>query len=285
MEYKLVAVDLDGTLLDENYRIGQNALDAIACAAEAGVAFTIATGRMHDSAAKFARLLGLELPIISYNGSVIRAAGAPEEYRHLKVPRDSAAEALSLVGKDKALRYAFLEGRVLTDTPHEWTDNYAKVMGVRMECVEDLVARLNGDPTMIVFMCDESDTPNTTEFLSKRLDSSVRLTNSNPWFVDVLNKNASKADALKFLANRLGISMKQTIAIGDSWNDLEMLEAAGLGVAVANAAEKLKVHADYVTRSERGLGVVEVLEKFVNRGSYTNSTFASPAAGLQSDEI
>lgn len=284
MEYKLVAVDLDGTLLDENYRIGQDALAAISRAADAGVAFTIATGRMHDSAAKFARLLGLELPIISYNGSVIRAAGASEEYRHLKVPRASAVEALSLVGKDKALRYAFLGDRVLTDTPHEWTDNYAKVLGVTMECVEDLVARLDGDPTMIVFMCDESDTPNTTEFLSQRLDSSVRLTNSNPWFVDVLNKNASKADALKFLADKLGVSMTETIAIGDSWNDLEMLEAAGLGVAVANAAEKLKMHADYVTRSERGLGVVEVLEKFVIRGSSANSALASLAPGLQPEE-
>ncbi len=267
MNYKLVAVDLDGTLLDEEHRIGKDALDAIGRAADAGVAFTIATGRMHDSAAKFAEVLGLELPIISYNGSVIRSAGESEEYRHLKVPKESAAEALSLVGKDKALRYAFMNDRVITDTPHEWTDNYAKVLGVDMECVEDLIARLDDDPTMLVFMCDESDTPVTTEFLAGRLDSSVRLTNSNPWFVDVLNRDASKASALKFLADELGIPMEETIAIGDSWNDLEMLQVAGLGVAVANAAEELKSRADYVTRGARGRGVVEVLEKFASGAS------------------
>ncbi|MCL5291326.1 MAG: Cof-type HAD-IIB family hydrolase [Actinobacteria bacterium] len=264
LNYKLVAIDLDGTLLTEGYEIEPAALDAIQSAAKMGVKFTIATGRMHGSAARFAEELGVEVPLITYNGSVVRCAISGNEYRHLKVPREAAIKALSLVGSDRALRYVFTYDRVITDTPDEWTDRYARILGVEMHLTEDLAnTSLDDDPTMIVFMCEEGRTKMTTDLLAQELDSSVRLTNSNPWFVDVLHKDASKASSLRYVADKLGILIEETIAIGDSWNDLEMIEAAGVGVAVANATEKLKERADYVTSAERGAGVAEVLEKFV----------------------
>ncbi|MCL4498712.1 MAG: Cof-type HAD-IIB family hydrolase [Chloroflexi bacterium] len=263
MHYKLVAMDLDGTLLNEDHTIDPGALDAIRRAAERGVTFTIATGRMHGSAERFAAPLGIEVPLISYNGSVVRSALSGREHRHLRVPRAAAATALSLIKADKALRYAFMDDRVLTDTPHEWTDQYAKILGIEMALVDDIADALEDDPTMLVFMCEEADTSRLTGYLSCELDSAVRLTNSNPWFVDVLNADASKAMALRFLAESLGVRMRETVAIGDSWNDLEMIEAAGLGVAVANGTDRLKEWADYITTEERGRGVAEVLRTFI----------------------
>lgn len=261
--YKLVALDLDGTLLGEDYSIDPRALKAIEEAAGRGVSFTIATGRMHASARRFADILGFEIPIITYNGSVVRCAISGEEYRHLRVERETARAAFELVKGDRLLRYAFLDDRIVTDTPDEWTDRYAQALGVTMEYAGDLSSYLESDPTMVVFMCGAEQTKALTDFLARELDSTVRLTNSNPWFVDVLNIGASKALALDFLADRLGVSLTETIAIGDSWNDLEMIEAAGLGVAVANATEKLRERADYVTLAERGRGVAEAIEKFV----------------------
>ncbi|MHB0975941.1 MAG: Cof-type HAD-IIB family hydrolase [Candidatus Aquicultorales bacterium] len=260
--YKLVALDLDGTLLDEDHSIDPAVKSAIHEAAAGGVAFTIATGRMFASAVRFAEILELEVPLITYNGSVVRSAVSGLEHRHLRIPRDAASAAFRLLD-GRALRYAFFDDHVATDTPHEWTDRYARILGVDMQATESLIDYSNGDPTMVVFMCEEHETRPFTDMLADKLDSAVRLTNSNPWFVDLLHPQASKATALEFLAASLGITLEETLAVGDSWNDIEILEAAGLGVAVANATDTLKATADYITTSERGLGVLEALRKFV----------------------
>ncbi|MNR55151.1 putative phosphatase [compost metagenome] len=91
----------------------------------------------------------------------------------------------------------------------------------------------------------------------------MHITKSKPYFLEFMHKEGTKGAALTFLADHFGCDLSETIAIGDSWNDHEMLEAAGLGVAMGNAIAPLKELADYVTASNNDDGVKEVIEKFV----------------------
>lgn len=263
MAYKLVALDLDGTMLDDDKILNRNTVEMIREASEYGVRFTIATGRMSRGALRYADELGVDIPVITYNGAIMRSIYSGEVYREFKVPAEPAKEALRLLGDEPVLRYAFLGEDVFTDTAHDWTDRYADLLGVEIHQVADVQDMLDEDPTMLVFMVPVGRAQLLTQTLKSKLDSQVRITNSADWFLDVLHPQATKGLALAQLAEHLGIEREEVIAIGDNINDLEMVEYAGLGVAVANATDELKVVADYITEAPISKGVEEVIRRFI----------------------
>ncbi|HEY3373466.1 MAG TPA: Cof-type HAD-IIB family hydrolase [Candidatus Aquicultor sp.] len=263
MGYKLVALDLDGTLLAKEKYIAESTSERIAEAEKLGVKFTIATGRMSRGALRYAEQLGIDIPIITYNGAVTRTVAAGTVCREYKVPLKGAMQAINLLKGQPVLRYAFVDDEVYTDTPHEWTDRYAELLEVEMQFVDDIHDALTTDPTMLVFMVTELKAAELTYVLREHLNQGVRVTNSAEWFLDVLNEEASKGFALKWLADSLGIAREEVIAIGDNSNDLEMIQYAGLGAAVSNASPGLAAAADYVATLPMCEGVDEIIDKFV----------------------
>ncbi len=263
MSYKLVALDLDGTLLSNDKTIAGSTVELIQQAKRNGVRFTIATGRMSRGALRYAQELEIDIPIITYNGAMTRSPISEDIYHECKVPAERAIDAINLLRDEPVLRYVFLNDDVYTDTPHEWTDRYADLLGVTMNFVDDTRELLIDDPTMLVFMVTELRARELTMLLKSELESQVKITNSADWFLDVLPVRSSKGSALAKLAGSLGIKREEVIAIGDNLNDLEMIEYAGLGVAVANAAEELKSAANYITTLPINEGVEEVLQKYV----------------------
>jgi len=263
LSYKLVAIDLDGTLLSDEKVIPDSTVELISEAYKRGVAFTIATGRMSRGALRYAEQLGINIPIITYNGAIIRSPMSGCVYREHKVPASGAVQAVTLLKDQPVLRYIFLGDEVYTDTRHDWTDRYADLLGVEMNFVGDVLDILSEDPTMLVFMVPVMKAVELTEVLKNGLDSQVRITNSTEWFLDVLSAKASKGLALKQLAEHLGIAREDVVAIGDNLNDIEMVEYAGLGVAVANASDGLKNIADYVTERPLAEGIEEVITKYI----------------------
>jgi len=282
LSYKLVAIDLDGTLLSDEKTVPDTTVELIREAHKRGVAFTIATGRMSRGALRYAEQLGIDIPIITYNGAVIRSPMSGCVYREHKLPAVGAAQAVTLLKDQPVLRYVFLEDEVYTDTPHDWTDRYAGLLGVEMNFVGDVLELLSEDPTMLVFMVPVMKAIELTELLKSGLDSQVRITNSTEWFLDVLSAKASKGLALKQLAEHLGIAHEEVIAIGDNLNDVEMIEYAGLGVAVANATDGLKSVADYITEGPLAEGVEEVIIKHIlsdTDNGKTNATASEIVSG------
>jgi hypothetical protein len=279
LSYKLVALDLDGTLLSGEKVIAESTLTLIQEAKNTGVKFTIATGRMSRGALRYAEKLEIDIPIITYNGAVTRSPISDRVYHECKVPAGRAIDAINLLKDEPVLRYVFLHDNVYTDTPHDWTDRYADLLGVEMNFVDDTRELLAEDPTMLVFMVTELKARELTDLLKSELDSQVKITNSTDWFLDVLPIRASKGSALKQLGQRLGIKREEIIAIGDNRNDLEMIEYAGLGVAVANATEEVKQVADYVTTLPISEGVEEVLEKYLLAGKDCSSPLFAPDVG------
>ncbi|MBE0446663.1 MAG: HAD family phosphatase [Actinobacteria bacterium] len=276
MGYKLVALDLDGTLLSEDKAIADSTSKLIKEARNSGVKFTIATGRMSSGAIRYAKQLGIDIPIITYNGAVIRNLASGYTYREYKVPAEGAMDAIDMLKGEPALRFVFLGDDVYTDTPHEWTDGYAELLEVKMNFVDDVRDLLAQDPTMLVFMVPTLRAVELAGVLKAKLNSQVRITNSTDWFLDILHPKASKGLALRQLAESLGVAREEIIAIGDNLNDLEMVEYAGIGVAVANATDDLKAAADYVTDLPLSEGVGEVIMKYVLSEPDLNDSLFAP---------
>lgn len=269
-------------MLSDDKSIADSTVKLIQQARSNGVRFTIATGRMSKGALRYAKELDIDIPIITYNGAMIRSPITEQVYHECRLPAGRAIDAINLLQDEQVLRYIFLNDDVYTDTAHEWTDRYADLLGVEMNFVDDTrELLLTDDPTMLVFMVTELKARELTMLLKSRLDSQVKITNSADWFLDVLPVRASKGSALAQLARTLDIEREEIIAIGDNLNDLEMIEYAGLGVAVANASDELKAAADYIADFPISEGVEEVLHKYVLSGNNYSRSLYAPDIGSQ----
>ncbi|MDA8234809.1 MAG: Cof-type HAD-IIB family hydrolase [Clostridia bacterium] len=262
MKYKLVAMDLDGTLLGLDKKISQETVDLIQEKAASGVVFTIATGRFYHSALPYARQLGLDVPIITYNGAMIKASLSEQVYHHLTLDLELARQAIGLIQPHEGMRFLFYDDVIATDAG-EAAVPYEFALKVNFRYETDLLATANREPTMVVFRVPEANTPELTARLTGHLGDRVHITNSLPFFIEINHPEADKGRALAKLGKTLGIRREEIIAIGDSYNDLEMVEYAGLGAFVGNAPEVLKAKGDYAADGHREEGVREILSKFL----------------------
>jgi len=263
MKYKLVAVDLDGTLLGPDKKISKETTALIQQKASQGVVFTIATGRFYPSALPYARQLGLDVPIITYNGAMIKASKSEQVYHHLTLDLNLAKQAIGLISPREGMRFVFYNDVIVTDAPKEKAGHYEQALGVSFLYEPELLANFHREPTMVVFRVPEANVVQLTSRIKNHLREQVHITNSLPFFIEVNHREATKGLALAKLGQSLGIKREEMIAIGDSYNDLEMVEYAGLGAFVGNAPEVLKAKADYAASGHGEEGVREILNKFL----------------------
>lgn len=264
-DIRLIAVDLDKTLLDESLGVPARNRAALAAAAAQGVTVAIATGRTHDSAARYARQLGLDAPIISYNGAMVRRLDAAEPMRHVRLPADLAAEIVELLVHRMIDFMYFLDGQLYVPRMDHWAYGYRARTGDQPCVAGDLRRFAGADPTKLLLLGTPQQTRERYDFFSAHYGDRIYCTISLPEYMEILHPCATKAEALRWLAAHLGIDMAQTMAIGDSLNDLEMVQAAGVGVFMPDADEELRAQADFVP-SERRTGVAEAVETLVLGG-------------------
>lgn len=265
MKFKLIAADLDDTLLDENRRLTDPLKQAIVAVRQAGVYFTISTGRMFRSALPYARELGLKIPLITYHGALVKNALTGEVLLYRPLPSVYAKEIVTHVHELGYHLNAYLDDELYMEHDTPEGRRYSEIAGVKPELVGDLLCILDRDPTKIVVIAREQLLDRLSAGLMPLYAGKVHIAKSKPFFLEFSHPLATKGHALAALAEHFGIKREETMAIGDSYNDLEMLEYAGLGVVVANARDEIKKKAGYVTTAPNGAGVVEALEKYVLR--------------------
>lgn len=259
MDIRLIALDLDGTLLTEDHRLSRAAEAAVAQARRKGYRITLATNRMEASARHFARRLGLEEPIISFGGALMRSIDGSPPLLDLRIDRATAQAALQVAEGEEVFRFVFQNGEVFTDRETWYSDRYATILGVKVHVAEKIEDIIEEAPTAVVFRTPPEGAGLLKARLEQTLDGKARLLQSLPFYLEVLPIGATKGHALKALLDHRGLGPEHCLAIGDGINDLEMISCAGLGVAVANADERLKAAADHVTANPRDRGVFEAL--------------------------
>lgn len=261
--FNLIALDLDDTLLDDNLQISPRNRSALAKAADLGVTITIATGRMYRSALRFAIDLGIEAPIITYQGALVKNSRTGEVLVDRPVALHLARQVLSAGYKAGVHINIYLNDTLYVDSITPEGQGYADMAGVEMFPVGSLLEFMHGDPTKVLYIAEPVTIDMLYEELTKKFQESLYITRSKPYYLEFMHPKASKGQALKALSEKFGIGPGEVMAFGDSYNDIDMIEFAGFGVAMGNAPDEVKSRAKYVTGTNMKDGVAEVIEKFL----------------------
>lgn len=263
--YKLLAIDLDDTLLNDNLEITPATREALRQAADRGVTVTIATGRMYASAVNIARSLELNVPIITYQGALVKNSRDGKVLYERTVPGRIAEKVYEYCREHGLHLQVYVDDRMYVREENDKIRKYAQVSGVPYTVEPDFAALMRRPQTKLLIIDEPDRLDRIAAEFSGGDGESVHITKSKPDYLEFTHPEATKGHALRFLAQHLGYAMEQTIAIGDSWNDHDMVEAAGLGVAMGNAVEALKKVADYVTLTNNEEGVKHVIDRFILR--------------------
>jgi hypothetical protein len=259
----MVVIDVDDTLINDDKEITPGTKSALAAAVERGTLVTLATGRMYASARRIAGQLGLNVPIITYQGSLVKNLMDGEVLYERAVPVDTSRFLLGYARERGYHVQVYCDDTLFCEADNDLVRNYAALSDVPYTVVPDLQALLDRPFTKVLFIDEPDVCDRMAEELAPLIGEQVHITKSKPFFLEFLHKEGTKGHAVQYLAGRFGIRAEEVIAVGDSWNDREMIELAGLGVAMGNAVEALKAVADYVTLTNNEEGVKHVIEKFV----------------------
>jgi Cof subfamily protein (haloacid dehalogenase superfamily) len=266
---RLIALDIDGTLIGDDHVIRERTKAAVRAAMERDVAVSLITGRMVSSAERFARELALTGPIVGYQGGLIRAMPLPDTQRlgrllmHTPLGADTARAVVTWT-RDQGLdpHVNHLERFILrADDPR--ADDYSAFMGARAELVPDLLEAISHPVTKVLAVGEPPIPVEVAPAARAAFEGRATVTISHPRFLEFVAPGVSKGRAVRWLARRLGIPLAATLAIGDQWNDLEMLAEVGHGAAMPSAPAAVRAVARYVAPALEDEGAATMIEQLV----------------------
>jgi Cof subfamily protein (haloacid dehalogenase superfamily) len=262
---RLVATDLDDTLLRDDWTLSERVVQAIRKAREKGVHITFATGRMPASTRPYVKQLGIDVPIITYNGAMIQEALSGEVLYRRVIPVETAREVVSWLLAQELHLHVYREDKVFAHTMNDWSRDYARATRVPVEEANllELLDQEKDGVEKILFFGENKDLEAWGERILERYRGKVHTTRSKPHFLELIHPEVNKGVALTALAKRLGINREDVMAIGDNLNDIDMIRYAGLGVAIGNARKEVKEAADVITASNQEDGVAQAIEKYI----------------------
>lgn len=265
MSIKLVATDLDDTLLRDDLTISPRVIETVRKAREQGVIVTFATGRMPASSRPYAQELGIDVPIITYNGAMIQEAISRKVLLRKVIPVSMAHNIISFLSEEEVHFHMYLKDQVFVPKMNKWSEEYARKTRVPVE-EGDLSQLLQGEGEGVekLILFDEPEVlAKWANIIRDRFPEQFHLTSSKPYFLELMHPEVNKGRTLLSFAEGMGIKPEEVMAIGDGLNDLEMISSVGLGVAVANAREEVKAAAKVITTSNEEDGVAEAIERYV----------------------
>jgi Cof subfamily protein (haloacid dehalogenase superfamily) len=268
-DIKLLVVDIDGTIAGHSNTISERVISAIAAVKAKGIDVAVATGRMYRSALRFHSSIGSTLPLVAYQGAWIQDPATNQMHRHLPVAKEMVSALLDYFEKpelrDLLSVHFYINDELYVREVTRETKIYAKRSGIKPIAVGDL-RQLDTEPTKVLALCD--DTAIIDSLLGNlRLQytpAELYLTKSVATFFEATNPNVNKGVAVRYLAEELlKLQPDNVMTIGDNFNDVEMLEYAGIGVAMGNAPPEVQARAKWVAPTVENDGVAAAIEKFL----------------------
>jgi len=275
MPIRLLALDLDGTVLDAHGGLTDAVRKAVAAVRRRDIRVILCTGRRFRTALPMAESLELTGPIVVNNGVLVKEIEDGTTLYHDFLPSDVYAEALALMrnlGPPLVYVDAYHEKRDMVtervDEAHPFQREYLADNTEFCDVVEDLGDTPPADVIMMSAMADENSLSTlrarAADVLGKRIHThSLMNKNYRGQILEFLSPSSGKWSALERLADDAGITAKEIAAVGDDWNDVEMIRRAGFGIAMGNAVEPAKQAAAIVVRSNAEGGAVEALERIL----------------------
>jgi len=261
---RLVALDLDGTVVGSDLVVHERVRAAVQAAQARGVAFTIVTGRMFAAAKPFADALGIVGPIVCYQGAGIFDLATGKILQETDVAQDVTRDVLARAKRDVFHAQCYANDRLYVDDMNRFTKTYVDLAQVEPVLVPSLIDAFATQSTMKIVLVD--DAPRATAYVDTMrefLGARAYVTRSHPDFVEILDPHVNKGRALQFVADHHGVPLEAMMAVGDSWNDVPLLETAGFGVAMGSAPPELLARAQAVVADVAHDGVAEAVERYV----------------------
>ncbi|MGH7693153.1 MAG: Cof-type HAD-IIB family hydrolase [Candidatus Dormibacteria bacterium] len=273
MRPRLLVSDLDGTLLDERLEVDRRDVAAVRRAQEAGIRVGVATGRMYRSGLPHALDLGVDLPLICYQGALIQelAQGRSEAemaaatvLRREAVPGDLGLEVLEICRRRGYALNVYQDDQLFVEELNSDVRFYTGIAQVEAQVARDpsLEERLRrGSTKLTVVARDESKFRRALQELGELIGERAEVTRSLIGFCEITAKGVNKGRALSWLCRELGVDPQEVVAVGDAPNDLPLLAAAGVKVAVETAAEEVRAAADWLVPGPGKGGLEEVVRR------------------------
>lgn len=258
---KLIATDIDGTILKFNFEFNQEVKDCISKLTADGIKVVLVTGRMHSATDYIADELGLDTPIVCYQGGLVKHKDEILYERNLNP--DYAKEIIHWAKKNDIHLNLYMEDKLYVEKEDATVRRYTgeRKTGFLVKSFEQIkLQRIN--KILAIDFNDENKVTLWKDYLTTKYPD-LHIVKSTPYFCEICHQEATKAHAVNFLKDYWGIKTEETLTIGDQNNDIELLSAGGIKVAMGNATDELKAVSDYITDTVNNNGFVSAVERFV----------------------
>jgi hydroxymethylpyrimidine pyrophosphatase-like HAD family hydrolase len=296
--------------MGDDLRISPVVQTAVQRARDEGVVVALATGRAYESAVTFAEQLDIDTPLVCYQGGMIKDPLSGEVLHRETYPVPLALELIEWVDERLQRPFAslglppesmepwgglpvepgqievamFVDGMMYLERVHGGTDFWPRYFGQKVMQVDRLVDALLQEPMKAMLIARPATCDEVVPEFKSAFDGRLQVVRSHPLFIEAVPSGVSKGRSVARLAEHIGISREETIAVGDNENDLTMVEWAGLGVAMGNATPQVKSAADWVAPSVAEDGVAEIVEQFILReAAFDDAQIDSAIEGPGSD--
>lgn len=268
MKYKLLVLDVDGTLVNNEREISKRTLATLLKVQQMGVRIVLASGRPTYGLMSLAKALELGNYggfIISYNGCQIINANNGEILFERRINPEMLPYLEKKAHKNSFDIFTYHDDTIITDSPeNEYIRNEAQLNNLDIIVEDEFSTAIDFAPCKCVLVGDdEQSLISLEEHWKKRLDGALDAFRSEPYFLEVVPSGVNKANTLGVLLEHLGVTREEIIAIGDGVCDVTMLQLAGMGIAMGHSQDSVKICADYVTASNEEDGVAQAVEKLI----------------------
>ncbi|MCP8968016.1 Cof-type HAD-IIB family hydrolase [Ectobacillus ponti] len=266
MTYKMIVLDLDDTLLRDDHTISARTKEALMTAQEQGVKVVLASGRPTYAMRAIAKELRLQEYgsfILSFNGAKIINCQTDEELFNSTLSPEMAHRLYDLSRREDVWIQTYVNDAIVTEANNQYTEIEGVITGMPIVEVQSFHDAVREPVVKVLMMEDPERLAAVEKKLQDELAGELSVMRSKPFFLEFTEAGVTKGTSLSHLIGQLGITREEVIAMGDSYNDLAMIEFAGLGVAMGNAPDDIKEQADYVTDTNMNDGVAKVVEEFV----------------------
>ena len=265
--YKILALDLDGTLTNSKKEITPHTLDILIKVQQKGIRLVLASGRPTPGIMPLAEQLHLKEYggyILAFNGGLIIDCSTGE-HLYQNVLDTSVYKHLYEVGNTEDFKIlSYLDDCIACeDIENKYVRYEARLNKMKLRKLNSFLDEIDFPEPKCLIVGDEEKLAVLEQELVRYYDGKMSIYRSEPFFLEILPLGIDKAKRLEFLLNHLGLKREELIACGDGFNDLSMIKYAGLGVAMSNAQEIVKQAADYITLSNEEDGVADAVKKFI----------------------
>lgn len=262
---KMLVLDIDGTIYRKNFSASPAVIETLRSLVKDGIKVVLATGRMFCATLPIAEEIGLKEPVICYQGGYIKECRKNGKILLKKnVPENQAREIIEILRKHEIHCNVYIDDGLVVEDDNETIKRYTDERNVRYKVIESFDdMKLENINKILAIDTDTEKIKKIQQELSDKYPDDLYIIRSTPHFCEISNKDATKGNAIRYLAKLWNIKKEEIMAVGDQDNDIEMLKAAGIAVAMGNGTEELKKIADYVTDTVDNDGVVKAVNKFV----------------------